>query len=157
VFEQQNIPAVKIARSDRVHELSESIRRFNTDVTCKVLVLHAGSGAAGLTLTVARHVFLLEPFLRAGEEAQALNRVHRIGQTQTVQTKCYFMRGTIEERILAWRKITTSSTISTRSVVDDAEEQNGLVVLAADDQAKSVASLSNEFLSFVLGASPLTG
>ena len=59
----------------------------------------ATSAAAGLTLTAARHVLLLEPFLRAGEEEQALNRCHRIGQTREVETRVYYVKGSVEERV----------------------------------------------------------
>lgn len=38
----------------------------------------------GLTRNVARHIFLLEPFLSVGDEAQARSRCHRIGQTREV-------------------------------------------------------------------------
>ena len=36
-------------------------------------------GAAGLTLTVASAVFLMEPALNPGLEAQAAARIHRLG------------------------------------------------------------------------------
>ena len=68
-----------------------------------MLLLHAGSAAAGLTLTQADLVVLLEPFLSPGDEAQAANRVHRIGQTRPVRCVTYFVEGTVEERLLAFR------------------------------------------------------
>ena len=37
-----------------------------------VFLLHAGQAAAGLTLTAASHVFLMEPFMKTGEQAQVL-------------------------------------------------------------------------------------
>ena len=33
-----------------------------------VFLLHAGQAAAGLTLTAASHVFLMEPFMKSGEQ-----------------------------------------------------------------------------------------
>ena len=36
-------------------------------------------GAAGLTLTVANTVFLMEPALNPGLEAQAASRIYRLG------------------------------------------------------------------------------
>ena len=53
------------------------------DVSVQVLsagFVRGGLWCAGLTLTAARHVVLLEPFMKTGEEAQALNRCHRIGR-----------------------------------------------------------------------------
>jgi SNF2 family DNA or RNA helicase len=64
-------------------------------------LLHAGTAAAGLTLTQADLVILLEPFLSPGDEAQAANRVHRIGQTRPVRCVTYYVSDTVEERLLA--------------------------------------------------------
>lgn len=58
-----------------------ALRRFVKEPDCSVLtvVMSTGGGAAGLTLTVASHVFLLEPNLNPGLEAQAAARVYRLG------------------------------------------------------------------------------
>ena len=101
VLAEEGIGNVGIVRSDSRESMGHAIASFNGDDATHVFVLHASACAAGLTLTAARHVFLLEPFLRAGEEAQARNRVHRIGQTRDVVARTYFTCGTIEERILA--------------------------------------------------------
>ena len=71
---------VSICPGDNQQALRDAVATFNSDQSCGVFLLHAGTAAAGLTLTAARHVFLLEPFLSAAEEAQAMNRAHRIGQ-----------------------------------------------------------------------------
>lgn len=49
-------------------------------VSCLLLPLK--HGANGLNLVEAQHVVLIEPLLNPGAEAQAINRVHRIGQTR---------------------------------------------------------------------------
>jgi E3 ubiquitin-protein ligase SHPRH len=71
---------VSICPGDNQQTLRNAVATFNSEQSCGVFLLHAGTAAAGLTLTAARHVFLLEPFLSAAEEAQAMNRAHRIGQ-----------------------------------------------------------------------------
>lgn len=97
-------------RSSGTHgsEHEGAIERFRTDPDVKVLLLHAGTAAAGLTLTQADLVILLEPFLSPGDEAQAANRVHRIGQARTVRCVTYFVRDTVEERLLAYRRRQTA-------------------------------------------------
>ncbi len=57
------------------------------------------AGGAGLNLTTADYVMLLDPWWNPAVEAQAAGRSHRMGQQQPV-TLCRFMvRGTVEERI----------------------------------------------------------
>lgn len=50
-----------------------------------------------LDLTVASHVHLLEPQWSPMAEEQALDRVHRMGQTQEVVATKYVVKDSIEE------------------------------------------------------------
>eukprot|EP01041_Mallomonas_annulata_P001049 gene1049-2057_t len=76
-----------------------ALTRFRTDASVRALLLPLKSGAQGLTLVEASHVFLLEPLLNPAQEAQAVNRVHRIGQTRPSIVHRYIIKGTIEEKI----------------------------------------------------------
>lgn len=65
-----------------------------------MLVLSLRSGAVGLTLTAATEVFLMEPALNPALTQQAVDRVHRVGQTRPVHVHHLIMADSIEERIM---------------------------------------------------------
>ena len=68
------------------------------DGAAAMLVLLKAAGT-GITLHAADYVFLLDPWWNPAVEAQAVDRVHRIGQTNTVFVYRMVTAGTIEERI----------------------------------------------------------
>ncbi|MDN5717255.1 MAG: DEAD/DEAH box helicase [Janibacter sp.] len=59
------------------------------------------AGGVGLTLTEADYVFILDPWWNPAAEAQAIDRVHRIGQDRPVMVYRLVSTGTIEEKVLA--------------------------------------------------------
>jgi len=59
------------------------------------------AAGTGITLHAADYVFLLDPWWNPAVEAQAVDRVHRIGQRRTVFVYRMVTAGTVEERIQA--------------------------------------------------------
>lgn len=59
------------------------------------------AGGTGITLNTAEYVFLLDPWWNPAVEAQAVDRVHRIGQRNSVLIYRMIAPGTVEERIEA--------------------------------------------------------
>lgn len=64
-----------------------------------VLALPFKVGANGLNLVEATEVLLVEPLLNTSIEAQAINRVHRIGQTKQTRVHRLVVDNSVEERI----------------------------------------------------------
>jgi E3 ubiquitin-protein ligase SHPRH len=69
------------------------------DDRIKVFLLHSRSQSSGLTLTIAKHVFVIEPLVNLGSDRQAISRVHRIGQTKETFVYRLVMEDTVEEQI----------------------------------------------------------
>ncbi|KAH9308738.1 hypothetical protein KI387_036649 [Taxus chinensis] len=65
----------------------------------QVLLMLFRHGANGLNLLEAHHVILVEPLLNPAAEAQAINRVHRIGQENKTFVHRFMVRETVEESI----------------------------------------------------------
>jgi superfamily II DNA or RNA helicase len=66
-----------------------------------VFLLSLKAGGTGLNLTGADHVFLLDPWWNPAVEAQAIDRVHRIGQQRPVSAYRLVAEDTVEAKILA--------------------------------------------------------
>ncbi|KAK4514830.1 glucosidase II [Mucor velutinosus] len=77
------------------------VARFQQDPDMNVILLHARSQSSGLTLVAAHTAFIVEPVLNESLEKQAINRIHRIGQTEETSVFWYIVQDTIEERIHA--------------------------------------------------------
>ena len=99
VSERLGRPVPFVHGSLSAAERREQIAAFNRDSRPGVLILSLRTGAFGLTLTKASHVVHFDRWWNPAVEAQATDRVHRIGQTRTVVVHRLICRGTLEERI----------------------------------------------------------
>ncbi|KAI7737514.1 hypothetical protein M8C21_011586 [Ambrosia artemisiifolia] len=77
-----------------------AITRFTDDRECKVFLMSLKAGGVALNLTVASHVFLMDPWWNPAVEQQAQDRIHRIGQYKPIRVVRFVIENTIEERIL---------------------------------------------------------
>jgi len=65
-----------------------------------VLLLSLRAGGVGLNLTAAERVFMMDPWWSWAVEAQAIDRVHRMGQEKEVKVIRFVCRESIEEKML---------------------------------------------------------
>lgn len=91
-------------------ESEEAVSDWQTLHVVPVLVVQAGAAACGLTLTAASKMFIMDPFTKHEEEKQAYARLHRYGQTKSVDAKVYFAPVSVESRLLEWRKRANNSS-----------------------------------------------
>jgi SNF2 family DNA or RNA helicase len=69
-----------------------------------VMLASLRAGGTGVTLHGAGYVFLLDPWWNPAVEAQAADRVHRIGQRNTTFVYRMIAQGTIESRVEALKE-----------------------------------------------------
>lgn len=75
------------------------LKQFREDSRSHLLLMSYGTGAVGLNLQFAGYVFLFDRWWNPAVEDQAINRAHRIGQTNPVIVTRFISKDTIEERI----------------------------------------------------------
>jgi superfamily II DNA or RNA helicase len=91
-----------------VHEITgatldrrKPVQNFQEGEGAAVMLVSLKAAGTGITLHAADYVFLMDPWWNPAVEEQAVDRVHRIGQTRTVFVYRLLAPGTIEERIQA--------------------------------------------------------
>jgi superfamily II DNA or RNA helicase len=64
-----------------------------------IMLVSLRAGGTGITLHAADYLFLMDPWWNPAVEAQAIDRVHRLGQKKTVFVYRVVSEGTVEARI----------------------------------------------------------
>jgi hypothetical protein len=80
-----------------------AVSSFNSDPHVSAILLTTGSGASGVTLTAAHTLYLLDVLKSGTDEAQALSRVHRIGQVKSVRCVIFYRADSVESRMMSMR------------------------------------------------------
>ncbi|KAI0776695.1 SNF2 family N-terminal domain-containing protein [Trametes elegans] len=87
-------------RIDQNTAKQNAAKRFRTDPSISVLLLHGERENAGLNVTCASRVFLVESVVHHAFEVQAIARIDRMGQTKPTEVYCYYAEDTVERNIL---------------------------------------------------------
>jgi len=66
---------------------------------CRVFIGNIAAAGTAITLTAAHHVVFVEQSWTPGENAQAVMRVHRIGQEHPVSVRFVLLAGSLDDRV----------------------------------------------------------
>ncbi|KAF4976216.1 hypothetical protein FZEAL_7079 [Fusarium zealandicum] len=113
-----------------------SAHNFRDRKDVKVMLVSLRAGNAGLNLTAASRVIIMDPFWNPYIEMQAVDRAYRIGQQKEVKVYRILTKDTVEDRIVAL------------------QNRKKEIVEAALDEAESVkiARLSGDELKYLFFA-----
>ncbi|KAG8528534.1 uncharacterized protein KY384_007452 [Bacidia gigantensis] len=109
----------KMSRKNR----NASLDAFQNDPKVRVILISINAGGLGLNLTSASKVYVMEPQFNPAAEAQAVDRVHRLGQKREVFISHYIMEDSFEEKMLELqrRKQALADMSMNRGKMDKAE------------------------------------
>jgi SNF2 family DNA or RNA helicase len=82
-------------------ERSAAANRFRDNKNVTVMLVSLRAGNAGLNLTAASRVVIMDPFWNPYIEMQAVDRAYRIGQQRPVKVYRILTQDTVEDRIVA--------------------------------------------------------
>ena len=99
-FTQKNISHLYLDGSTSAAKRKTLVDQFQGDKKIKAFLISLKAGGVGLNLTAAEYVYLVDPWWNPSVENQAIDRTHRIGQTQKVFAYKMICKDTIEEKIL---------------------------------------------------------
>ncbi|GJE85785.1 SNF2 family DNA-dependent ATPase [Phanerochaete sordida] len=100
-LEAANIKYDRLDGTMKRDERTRAMEALKHDPTCEVLLVSLKAGGVGLNLTAAQRVYLMDPYWNPAVENQAVDRIHRLGQTRPVTTVKLIIEKSIEDRLLA--------------------------------------------------------
>jgi len=109
-----------------------AIKNFQEDESTRVFLISLKAGGMGLNLTAADYVYLMDPWWNPAVEQQAIDRTHRIGQTQNIFAYRFICKDTVEEKIMKLKA-----------------KKQALVKDIVSDDGKFVKNLSKEDIEYL--------
>ncbi|KAI0594831.1 RAD5-like protein [Biscogniauxia sp. FL1348] len=94
------IPHLRLDGACSQRQRADVLARFRAEPRFAVLLISLRAGGVGLNLTQARRVYMMDPWWSFAVEAQAIDRVHRMGQEGEVKVYRFITRESVEERML---------------------------------------------------------
>ncbi len=100
-FDAKNIKYCYLDGTTKVKDRAAQVDEFQNNTSVSLFLISLKAGGTGLNLTAADYVFIADPWWNPASERQAIDRSHRIGQTQNVFSYKFISKGTVEEKILS--------------------------------------------------------
>ncbi|MEO8111073.1 MAG: SNF2-related protein [Ginsengibacter sp.] len=127
-FSKNKITHLYLDGSTPATKRKDLVAQFQTDPNIKAFLISLKAGGVGLNLTAADYVYLIDPWWNPAVEDQAIDRTHRIGQTNKVFAYKMICKDTVEEKILQMQQ--KKKSLSKELI---SEEKSFIKKLSKDD------------------------
>ena len=125
-------PGCEVAHGKKSMEArDQSVQRFQTDESCRLIVCGIQAMGTGHTLTASSHVILFETSWLPSDLSQAEDRCHRIGQKSAVSAEYLVFDGSLDAYML---KIITKKMKVLDATLDNITEGHTATEQAVRDQ-----------------------
>ena len=83
---------------------TNALVKFSTDPRVKIILCSTKACGVGINLVAANHIYLTDMWWSPAVDHQAIDRVHRLGQTKTVNVVRFVVANSIDEKIIEIQK-----------------------------------------------------
>ncbi|OYT16856.1 MAG: hypothetical protein B7C24_05610 [Bacteroidetes bacterium 4572_77] len=97
-LQEKEIKYSKLTGKDKNRQ--QIVQEYQEDPHVLPFLISIKAGGVGLNITSATYVLLIDPWWNPFVEQQAIDRTHRIGQSQKVNIYKFITKNTIEEKIV---------------------------------------------------------
>lgn len=126
VLEINGFKFLRLDGQTSVNERQSLIDEFYGNDDIKLFILSTKAGGFGINLVAANNVLIFDQSFNPHDDAQAMDRAHRVGQTKEVNVYTVISNDTIEEQIynLAQNKLQLDKHISREGDSENKEQKN---------------------------------
>ncbi|MCE2788365.1 MAG: DEAD/DEAH box helicase [Saprospiraceae bacterium] len=94
------LPYCYLDGSTPAQKRKEEVEAFQSGNASNVFLISLKAGGVGLNLTQADYVYIVDPWWNPAVEQQAIDRTHRIGQSNKIFAYRMICKDTVEEKII---------------------------------------------------------
>ena len=100
-LDAEQIPYSYLDGSTPAAQRQTAVDDFQSQPKIRVFLISLKAGGVGLNLTAADYVYIVDPWWNPAAEQQAIDRTHRIGQTNKIFAYKMICKDTVEEKIVS--------------------------------------------------------
>ncbi|KAH7931126.1 hypothetical protein BV22DRAFT_1137807 [Leucogyrophana mollusca] len=141
---------LRLDGSSKLEDRRDMVIDWQTRPDIFVFLLSTRAGGLGINLTAADTVVFYDHDWNPSNDAQAMDRAHRLGQTRQVTVYRLITKGTIDERIIQLARVkkdVQDIVVGNKTFTDVAKPSEIVQLLLNDDQLANIDSSTTTGLS----------
>lgn len=134
---------LRLDGSSKLEDRRDMVMDWQTRPDIFVFILSTRAGGLGINLTAADTVIFYDHDWNPSNDAQAMDRAHRLGQTRQVTVYRLITRGTIDERIIQLARVkkdVQDIVVGNKNFTDVTKPSEIVQLLLNDDQLANLDS-----------------